>query len=273
MIDILSMNGVKELLLKATPAERGLFLLLGYATNQINVLLKLVTIATNETPKNPIEQRVSGAQTQIIVRLMIGVLWEAMRLVQSRLLGSAIGKEFIQTLDPQALAALERLKKWIGGSNMIASVRNDYCFHYPKPDDMEAAFQTALASDEMEEQDWGIYFARTLLNTSYFVSDYVFAHGIMKAVEGVNINEAHQKLLGSLAPIANDFSEVAHGFVAALFLKYSGPDDLVMTVVAKIDNAPNIEELRLPFYVEVSPSLFRDYDEGGAPSVTGRQLD
>jgi hypothetical protein len=25
-----------------------------------------------------------------------------------------------------------------------------------------------------------------------------------------------------------------------------------MTVVAKIDNAPNIDELRLPFYVEVT---------------------
>jgi hypothetical protein len=57
IIDILSMNGIKPLLLKATPTERGLFLLFGYATNQINVLWKLITIATNETPENPIEQR------------------------------------------------------------------------------------------------------------------------------------------------------------------------------------------------------------------------
>ena len=63
MIDILSMDRIKPLLLKATPPERGLFLLFGYATNQINVLWKLITIATNETPENPIEQRVSGAQT------------------------------------------------------------------------------------------------------------------------------------------------------------------------------------------------------------------
>jgi hypothetical protein len=50
MIDILSMDRIKPLLLKATPAERGLFLLFGYATNQINVLWKLISIATNETP-------------------------------------------------------------------------------------------------------------------------------------------------------------------------------------------------------------------------------
>jgi hypothetical protein len=61
VIDILSMNGTKELLFKVTPAERGLFLPFGYASNQVNVLRKLVTTATNYTPEDPIEQRVSGA--------------------------------------------------------------------------------------------------------------------------------------------------------------------------------------------------------------------
>jgi hypothetical protein len=251
MIDILSMNGTKVLLLKITPAERGLFLLLGYASNQVTVLWKLVTVATNETPENLVEQRVSGAQTQIIVRVLIGVLWEAWRLAQRRLLGSKIGKEFIPKLDRPAIEALERLKKRFGGSDTIAAVRNDFCFHYPKSDDMEAAFQTAVASGAMEEADWGIYFTRALLNTFFFVSDYVFAHGIANAVKGANVNEAHQTLLASLAPIANDLSEVAYGFAAALFSKYLGPE-LTMTVVAKIDNAPNIDELRLPFYVEVT---------------------
>jgi len=259
MIDILSMDGIKPLLLKAAPAERGLFLLLGYATNQINVLLKLITIATNETPENPIEQRVSGAQTQIIVRLFIGVLWEAWRLVE-RLLGSDVGREFIPKLDTPAGDALERLKKSFGGSNLIATIRNDFCFHHPKSNDMEAAFQIAAKSAEMEDADWGVYFTPSLLNTFYFVSDYVFAHGIARAVDSVSVNAAHEKLLRSLAPIANDFSEVAHGFVLALYLKYFTPDDLVMTVVAKVANAPNLDDLRLPFYVDVSPSLFRDYN-------------
>ena len=131
---------------------------------------------------------------------------------------------------------------------------------------MEAAFQIAAANAEMEDADWGVYFTRTLLNTFYFVSDYVFAHGIASAVAGASVNEAHEKLLTSLAPIANDFSEVAHGFVAALYLKYFGPDALVMTVVAKVANAPNLDDLRLPFYVDESPSFFRDYREVDLPA-------
>ena len=62
MIDVFALNGAKELLTKMTPAERGLLLLFGYASNQVHVLWKLVTIATNETPDNPIEQRVNAAQ-------------------------------------------------------------------------------------------------------------------------------------------------------------------------------------------------------------------
>jgi hypothetical protein len=64
VIDILSMNGVKDLLLKATPAERGLFLLLGYAANQVNVLWKLLDVMTNETPENPIEQPIAPARAE-----------------------------------------------------------------------------------------------------------------------------------------------------------------------------------------------------------------
>lgn len=254
IIDVMALDGAKGLLMKMTPAERGLFLLFGYASNQVNVLWKLVIVATNETPENRIEQRVSGAQTQIVVRLLIGVLFEAWKLVQGRLLGTELGKEFVPQLNDPATAALDRLKRAFGGSNMISSVRNDFSFHHPKPDDMEAAFQASVNSGMMDEEDWGVFFTTTLLNTFFFVSDYVFAHGIALAVKNEDVNEAHKKLLMSLAPIANDFSEVAFDFARILFAKYLGPE-LGMTIVARIKDPPKIDDLRLPFYTDVSPGL------------------
>jgi hypothetical protein len=73
-------------------------------------------------------------------------------------------------LNGAATAALHRLKKAFGGSNMISAVRNDFSFHHPKPDDLEAAFQAAVKNGMMEEQDWGIYFTRTLLPPSRSLS-------------------------------------------------------------------------------------------------------
>jgi len=91
----------KEMLLKMMPEERSLFLLLGYTSNQVCVLWKLLTIITNRTPDDPIDQRMSGAQTQILVRLLVGVSREAWGLVEKRFIGSTFGKEYIPKLDPK----------------------------------------------------------------------------------------------------------------------------------------------------------------------------
>jgi hypothetical protein len=63
MLDILRLPMTKETLSKMTPEERSLFLLLGYASNQVNALWKLVIITTNSTPDDPIERRVWRTDT------------------------------------------------------------------------------------------------------------------------------------------------------------------------------------------------------------------
>ena len=95
---------------------------------------------------------------------------------------------------------------------------------------------------------------QALLNTFFFVSDYVFVHAITDAIKETDVNVAHEKLLGDLAPTANDLSEFTFGFAKAIFQKYINRDELVMNVVAKIADAPNIDDVRLPHYVE-TPGL------------------
>jgi hypothetical protein len=60
----------------------------------------------------------------------------------------------------------------------------------------------------------------------------------------------HRKLLGDIAPIANDLSTFTFGFAEAIFIKYFG--DLTAALVAEIKDAPNIEDLRLPWFVETT---------------------
>lgn len=253
MLDILRLPMPKDTLAKMTPEERSLFLLLGYASNQVNVLWKLVIIATNNTPNDSIEQRVSGAQTQILVRLTIGAMWEAWLLVERRFLRSTIGRDYVPLLDTPSREALDRLKKRFA-SSPISTIRNNYAFHHPTKEQMEAAFQMAAANKDSEEADWSVFFNRALLNTFFFVSDYVFVHCITAALQETDVNAAHEKLLGDLAPIANDLSEFTFGFAKAIFQKYINPHELVMTVVAKIGDAPDIADARLPHYVE-TPGL------------------
>jgi Rod binding domain-containing protein len=252
MIDILRFSVTKEHLLKMTKEERTLFLLLGYASNQVNALWKLVIVLANDTQDDPVKQRLEGAQTQIFVRLTIGAMREALKLVEKLFVQSPLGKEFVPLLDQQASASLERLKKRFGKLDMLVVIRDSYAFHHPTVDEMEDAFQRAKANDS-EEADWSIYFSKALLNTFFFVSDFVLVHGMANALGESDVNEAHKKLLGELAPVASDLSEFTFGFAAAIFKKHFGPE-LMMTVVAKINDAPNIDDLRYPFLVE-TPGL------------------
>jgi hypothetical protein len=243
----------KEILEQMNADERSAFLLLGYASNQVNLYWKLVIIATNNTPDDPVEQRVSGAQTQILVRATIGAMWEAWRLVETRFLSSKLGKDYVPLLDTPSRQALDRLKKTFA-SGVLSKIRNSYAYHHPTNEQMEAAFQSAVANNDGEDIDWSIFFNRALLNTCFFVSDFVLVHGIANEMKEANLNDAHRKLLGDLAHTANDLSEFTFGFAKAIFQKYISKTELVMTVVAKISDAPNIDDARIPHYVE-TPNL------------------
>jgi hypothetical protein len=90
---------------------------------------------------------------------------------------------------------------------------------------------------------------RELLNCFFLASETVIAHGVCRAVGEGDLLSSHATLLRSLGPISSELSEVTFGFAAAIFRRYIG-DELDATVVAKIADAPDISELKLPFFVE-----------------------
>ncbi|GKQ53576.1 hypothetical protein [Bradyrhizobium sp. Ce-3] len=252
-LDILRMDITKELLSKMQKEERCLFLALGHASNQVNALWKLVIVLTNGEDTDPVKERLEGAQTQIFVRLAIGAMQEAWRLIEGRFLKRPIGREYLTLLDAPGAAALESLKKRFGRFNRLAVIRNNYAFHHPEMDEIEAAFEKAAAEDRGEDADWAVYFNKALLNTFFFVSDFVLVHGMAKALAEVDVNGALRQLLEEMAPVARDLSEFTFGFASAVFRRYVG-EELTMTLVAQVKDAPDIDDLRFPFLIE-TPGL------------------
>src|SRR5260370_34887186 len=104
----------KEQLQKLTGGERSLFLLLGYASNQINALWKLVVVATNEGTKDPVEEKVSAAQIQIVVRLLIAIMREALKRIEKRFLARPLGKGDVPRRSPQTEEAVDGLNSAVG---------------------------------------------------------------------------------------------------------------------------------------------------------------
>lgn len=82
MVQVRRIQITKEQFRTLPKDERALLLLMGHALNQIAVLVKLVIFSTNKDPEDPIEGRVSAAQSQVILRFLFGAVvetWEFLR--------------------------------------------------------------------------------------------------------------------------------------------------------------------------------------------------
>src|ERR1700686_38574 len=108
MITVLKIPVSKDLTRAMPDDERALFILVGYVANQINLLSKLIIFSTNKTAAG-VEEKLCAAQTQMLARLVIGVLNEAWELISKRFLGSPIGKDYRSRLDAGGQVALGAL--------------------------------------------------------------------------------------------------------------------------------------------------------------------
>ncbi|MFO1101830.1 MAG: hypothetical protein U1E20_02875 [Methylocystis sp.] len=77
--------------MQATPSnERALFILLGHVANQLNLFTKLIIFSSNKTTDDDLGRILSGAQTQMLMRMAIGILHESWaKLLTPRFLGSS----------------------------------------------------------------------------------------------------------------------------------------------------------------------------------------
>jgi hypothetical protein len=236
--------------LRAMPKqERAVFFLLGYAANQINLLSKLVIFSTNKTPDG-VEQILSGAQSQLLARLTIGTLHEAWELIRKAFLETSLGKEYPAKLDPAGKAALARLKKYFGSSNLIAKFRNKYSFHLPYDVEMMVTAFDAAAADSSWDDDWNWYFSNSNFNSFYFMSDFVVMHGILNTVGETDLVTAHKKIMADMSHVSENITQFIMSLTAAFWVKHFG-SEMTGEVCASID-APNIFDFWIPFFVKVS---------------------
>jgi hypothetical protein len=118
--------------------ERRLLLLLGHASNEINVLQKLIMMTIMALPTNrPIVDHVQTGQAIIIMRILIGKLHEAWDLFTAHFQKDrGIATKYRPRLEPEATAALEYLRKHFGKGSPLTRIRNKLAFHYKDEGDL-----------------------------------------------------------------------------------------------------------------------------------------
>src|SRR5579862_16917 len=238
----LAMEGLKRM----SNEERALFFLIGYAENQIALMQKLVIFLTNADYSDQVEQKVAAVQTQIIVRSMIGIIFETWeKLIKARLLPRLESGQLKIKLNERGKTTIAELKNHFGQSSLLSKIRNSFAFHYPNDEYMNKAFKAASRSEDLK-QEWNWYLANERTNTCYFASDVVLFHGIMEAAGGKSLAETQQKLMHEAQKVHGLLADFFDAVMEAFMKEYFPPQ--LTGYRTMVRGAPNLYEFSIPFY-------------------------
>jgi hypothetical protein len=231
--------------LRAIPEnERALFVLLGHAVNEINILNKTFYLSTqfSEEPKWRAHAHVS--QSLVFARALTGKLNEAWQLLQSGYFQTQLSREYHQHLEASVVDALDKLKKYFGRKNLIEVIRNRFAFHYSF-DDAKAVLERDLPDDEMV-----MYLAEDQGNTLYYFSELVVNTALLDALEAGTEEQALSRLMGESARVVSWLNDVAGGIMFRVVEKYL-LDPAGRPTFEEVDIGDPVvaEDVEIPFFI------------------------
>src|SRR6266567_12933 len=228
--------------------ERALILLMGHALNQIAVLVKLVTFSTNKDPDDPIEGKVSAAQSQIILRFLFGTLVETWEFVRRAANQKVIG-QYLPVLDKNGTKSYQKLRTYFGRSNLLYKLRNNFSYHYPSADQIEQGFE-AIPQDA-EGLPWEWYLSETNTNSFYFSCEMAVGFGvIMQVQDEPHAMAAFGKVLREVIQVANTMQHFLMPLMRSMLFKHFGPSILDVQAGTTITDATGLYEFWIPFFAE-----------------------
>jgi len=236
--------------------ERVLLLLLAHASNEINVISKLILMMRKDEPPTPIVDHVEAGQIFILMRLLIGKLHEAWELFKYRVHGNrAIADKCIPRLRPEASTALQQLNRHFGQGSSLTAIRNKISFHYTDKDNLtEANFQQLPPTEPLQ-----FYLSKTTGNSFYHAGELIAQLSAINLVKSLPPGPddgrsvaAHsfESLCGTIIEVSRDITEVFGELIGVL------SEDAVEDVVTEqIPDGPKLSTFSLPYFFDEVDAL------------------
>ena len=223
-------------------AERALVFLAGQTVNQVNVWLKLIRLSSSFESASEVENKLSAAQTHILLRALFGTLHEAWVWQKRKDMGKLIEKYWCN-LPRASQDAHKTLSKSLGGRGMIAALRNGYSFHSPTTAVLDKTFY-----DMPENEDWSWYITNEHSNSLMFSCETVLGYGVAVEGNGVDLNDGFSKVLSGVIGVANAMNEFMTELVTLVLC--SNLENKPEQSAIMIEHAPQLKDAVIPFYIE-----------------------
>jgi hypothetical protein len=244
--------------------ERTLLILLGHATNELNVLVRLIVWSGNANPSSPLEERGDNTIALFLLRLFSGKLFEVWALMKKAFFSSKAAKAYEGNLSEEEAAALSSLKKYFGRGTSLGTVRNQYSFHY-SPDRIKASY---AAIDPDEELD--LYVGETEFDTLHHFADVIVNRAMLNDLNATDHGAALATLRQDSLDVHSAATAVMTGLMVQLVRQYMGAtfDDLA---AKDIDLTPKhaSDAVVIPFFVTTVSTMAQPTVQADSPA-TGR---
>jgi hypothetical protein len=234
--------------------ERQLLLLLGHAANEINVLQKLILMASQATPELKFVDHVQAGQVFVLMRTLIGKLHEAWELFVKRFQSAPqISAKYRSKLNTEAITALESLKRHFGKQSPLTLIRNGFSFHYYDEKGLvEKSFQDIPSDDS-----WHFYLSNITGNCFYYASELVVAAAVINlANPAINNAELYlaqsERAFRGLCELIISVSEqimTLFGQCIAEIVSENLSDTEISDPV-EIVGAPSLGSIQIPFFID-----------------------
>jgi hypothetical protein len=241
----------RERLAAMPESERVLLFLLAHASNEINVLTKLILMMRKDDPPSLILDHVEAGQTFILMRLLIGKLHEAWELFKHRVQSNhAISMTYLPRLRPEASAALEALKRHFGGGSVLTAIRNKISFHYSDKGNLtETNFQQLAPSEPLQ-----FYLTQTVGNSFYHAAELIAQLGVIALVKPppADPSESASAEARAFSALCSEIIEVSR-HITELFgelIGMLGESAVGELVTEQVPDGPKLSTFSLPYFFD-----------------------
>lgn len=242
-------NLSREQLDRIPSDERRLLILIAHASNDIGALSKLFHFAAGSAGESGVLGQAENAQALVLARSLTGSIYEFWQLLQKSFFGPALSKQYEPQFDAEGQAALQSLKRYFGPDNLIATVRNNFAYHY-SPNQVDAGYAALTAEDPLQ-----IYLAPHNANTFYAFGDTIVGRAMLEAIRPGDHRAAFEALIDQTSQAVGNINTVIGALMAICISTYIGGNlyDLGAEVI-DVEGAPESQVVRIPFFIEIEVS-------------------
>ena len=226
-------------------SERRLVILVTHAANELNALSKLFHYSATATAKDPILLQAENAQALVLARLLTGKIYECWQLLQSAFFGSALSKTYHPFFDADALQSLDALKRYFSHENVIASMRNNFAFHYSL-DQIDAGYSSLIDGDALD-----VYFGNEDGNSFFAFADTITGRAMLEAIAPGDPEAAFETLIDVTVKAVRNLNLLIASLMAICFKKHFGEDFFrTRSILVNVEGVPESVSIHIPYFVE-----------------------